>query len=248
VVADVLGNGVPDWLTDLLLESIAPPSNWLPSRAERLADARQTLRRRFGAARELGARPSHHLRDFGSAHPLFGGSRVVSGDEIEAAMEVEITTVNPPSAQGWIVITGAIVFVVELFMVKGLVTTPRTGVDAVASAAIGPLVWLAAIAALGWFERSIELNESGVRVRRWTDRWLGRAGFAVGPPEGLVARLDDPVSLILRSSGGSIRVSLRLWPHTARQDLVDELPIWGVDCSFDRHRHRPDRPGRRGRR
>jgi len=28
---------------------------------------------------------------------------------------------------------------------------------------------------------------------------------------------------------------------------VDELPIWGIDCEFDRHRHRHDRPGRRRR-
>lgn len=68
--------------------------------------------------KEMPARPSHHLRDFGGAHPFFGGSRIVSGDEIEADLETEITTVNPPIAQGWMVGLGAVAFIVALIGVN----------------------------------------------------------------------------------------------------------------------------------
>jgi len=238
-----------DWLSDLLLESVVPPSNWLPSRAERLADARVTLRRRFGMARETSVRASHHLRDLGAALPMFGGTRVVPGDEIEAAMELEITSVNPPVPQGWIVGTGGIVFFVELFMLDWLIGDRTAGsAGRPAAIAVGvALLWLAAIIAVGWIERSIELDEGGIRVRRWTERWFGRPGITLGPPEGVAAALEDPISLTLRSPAASVHVSLRLWPQTARQDLVDELPIWGVDCEFGHHRHRAERPGRRRR-
>jgi hypothetical protein len=239
---------IPDWLDDLLLESVAPPSNWLGTRAQRLADARLTLRRRFGAAREAPAARSHALRDLGGAHPLFAGSRIVGGDEIEADLELEITSINPPVVQGWIVAAGVIVFIAELLLMKQLFA------DAGASAARGfatvvvvPLVWLALIALVGWFERDVELDEGGVAVRRWTDRWLRHPGLRLGQPNDLTARLDGRFGLVLASPQRTIRASTRLWSQTARQDLVDELPLWGVDCTFDHHRHRPDRPGRRRR-
>jgi hypothetical protein len=164
-------------------------------------------------------------------------------------MELEITSVNPPVAQGWIVGIGAIVFIVDLFMLNWLIDdrTPGAGPTAAAIGVAVPLLWLAAIGVVGWFERLIELDEGGVRVRRWTDRWLGRPGTELGPPETISARLDDPISLVLESPNATSKVSLRLWPQTARQDMVDELPIWGVDTEFGHHRHRPERPGRRRR-
>jgi hypothetical protein len=249
---------VPDWLVDLLLEPVAPPSNWLPSRAERLADARLTLRRKFGRAREVSVRPSHHLRDFGSAHPLIGGSRVVPGDEIEAAMELEITSINPPTAQGWIVAATAVLGAVVLFMVDRIVDAsasasggrPGTNHTAdsapwIAFAAIA--LWALAILGAGLVERQIELDEGGVRVRRWVERWLGREGARLGPPEGIRAELETSTRLRLETADRTVFVSTRFWPHTARADLVDELPIWGVESEVGRHRHRPERPGRRRR-
>jgi len=240
---------IPDWLNDLLLESVAPPSRWLGTRAQRIADARLTLRRRFGQASETSARRSHHLSDFGSAHPLFGGTRVVSGDQIEAELELDITSVNPPVAQGWIVGAGAIVFFAELLLTKRLFSLQpgESAAGALATILAVPLAWLALIAVLAWFERDIELDEQGVAVRRWTDRWVGRRGLRLGQPETLEARLDGPTTLVLASTNQTIELSTRLWPHTARQDLVDELPLWGVACTFDHHRHRPDRLGRRRR-
>jgi hypothetical protein len=238
-----------DWLADLLLESVAPPPVWMGSRAERLADAHLTLRRRFGLQRETGARASRRLRDFGSAHPLVGGTRIVPGDEIEAELELEITTVNPPVAQGWIVATGAILLIVELFTLRQIVADPLHPIPLSTFAIFfgAPLLWLAAIGVVGWFEHEIELTESGVVVRRWTDRWLRRSARTVGPPAEVKAWLESPFELALSGASATVEVSLWLWPQTARQDLVDELPIWGIDCEFDRHRHRHDRPGRRRR-
>jgi hypothetical protein len=238
---------LPDWLDDLALESIAPPSNWLPSRAQQLADARLTLRRRFGQMKERPARSSRHLRDFGAAHPFFGGSRIVSGDEIEDELEAAITTVNPPIAQGWMVGLGAVAFIVALIGVKGwsLGGTSREGLTAgaVALAAIGG--WLGLVVLVAWLQREIELDLDGVRVRRWTDRWLRRPGVRLGQPEQVRATLTTPLRLSLQSDLRSASLSLRLWPHSARQELVEELPIWGVDCEFAHHRHRPDRHRRR---
>jgi len=239
---------VPDWLDDLALESISPPSNWLPSRAQQLADAHLTIRRRFGQMKGAPGRPSHHLRDFGGAHPLFSGSRIVSGDEIEAELERAITTVNPPIAQGWMVGLGAIAFIVAITGINGLWVggTSRGGIEA-GLVALGAVVgWLGLVTLVAWRQHSIELDFDGVRVRRWTDRWLRRPGQRLGPPGMNRARLTSPLHLELYSEVGRASVSLRLWPHSARQDLVDELPIWGVDCEFARHQHRPDRRPRRG--
>jgi hypothetical protein len=212
----------------------------MPSRAQRLADARLTLRRRFGGAREASARPSHHLRDLGSAHPLSSGTRVVSGDEIESDLELDITNVNPPIAQGWIVLTGFIVGLVALFGLKAIVDG-----ESIATAVAVIAIWLVAVGVVGYLERAIELDETGVAIRRWTDRWLGRRGIELGPAGDVAAGLTDATTLEMSSSRGRAVVDLRPWGPTARQDLVDELPIWGIDCAFDRHRHRPDRPGRR---
>jgi len=231
---------VPDWLDDLALESIAPPANWLPSRSEQLADARLTLRRRFGLMKETPARPSHHLRDFGGAHPFFGGSRIVSGDEIEADLETEITMVNPPIAQGWMVGLGAVAFIVALIGVNAwwIEGTSREGQRAGASALLVVGGWLALVLFVAWRQRGIELDVDGVHVRRWTDRWFRRPGFRLGPPDLVRATLTSPLRLTLEGDGGVVSVSLRLWPHSARQELAEELPIWGVDCEFAHHRHR----------
>ncbi len=238
---------MPDWLEDLALESIAPPDNWLPSRAQQLADAHLTIRRRFGLMSETPARPSHHLRDLGAAHPLISASRIVSGDEIEADLEAEITSVNPPIAQGWMVGLGAVVFIVALIEVDRLWVggTSREGLTAGVVALLAVAGWLGLVMFVAWLQHGIELDLDGVRVRRWTDGWLGRPGLRLGPPDLVRATLTSPLRLKLEGDLGSGSVSLRLWPHSARQELVEELPIWGVDCEFAHHRHRPNRRRRR---
>jgi hypothetical protein len=238
---------VPDWLDDLALESIAPPANWLPSRAEQLADARLTLRRRFGQMKERPARSSHHLRDFGGAHPFFGGSRIVSGEEIESDLEEALTTVNPPIAQGWMVGLGAVAFIVALIGFNGwwIRGSSPEALKYGASALLAFGGWLGLVMFVAWRQRGIELDLDGVRVRRWTDRWFRRPGFRLGPPDRVRATLASPLRLTLESDLGVVSVSLRLWPHSARQELVEELPIWGVDCEFAHHRHRPGSHRRR---
>jgi hypothetical protein len=113
--------------------------------------------------------------------------------------------------------------------------------------AIWPLLaWLVAILVVARRQRTIELDTDGVRIRSWLERWRGRPGVLLGAPAALRARLASRLHLeIDRPTGPTIEISLALWPHTARQDLVDELPIWGADCAFDQHRHRHDRGHRR---
>jgi hypothetical protein len=235
---------MPDWLDDLMLESIAPPPVWLPSRTDRLAEAQLTLQRRFGRRSEASTRPPHHLQDT----ILYGaGFRSVTGDEIEAEMEVELTTINPPIAQGWIVATGAIVAAWIFAHVRDVLAAPPAEVGAALATALWPLAaWLAALAVVASRQVTIELDVDGVRIRSWLDGWRRRPALLLGPAEGLRARLTSRLHLeIEHATGPPIEVSLALWPHTARQDLVDELPIWGADCDFDHHRHRHDRGHRR---
>jgi hypothetical protein len=225
---------MPAWLRDLLLESPIPPSRWMPSRTERLADARLTLRRRFGAARSGPARPSHRLRDLGSAYPLASGTRFVSGESIEADLEADITSVNPPILQGWAYLLFVVAAAVALL---GMGTLKQGGdIPLVVLELIGaPIGWLLALVAWGFGQRTIELGADGVHVRRWTDVWSRRTGRRLGPPDALRASLVDDGSVVLDGTAGPIRVGTRTWGSTARADLVDELPTWGVDCDFGRH-------------
>jgi hypothetical protein len=235
---------VPDWLDDLALESIAPPPVWLPSRSERLADAALTLQRRFGRRSEVSPRPSHRLHDT----ILYGaGPRIVSGDEIESEMEVELTAINPPIAQGWIVVTGSIVFLWLLLHIRSVIAAPLNGLGPAIATAIWPAAaWLIAIFVVARRQMTVELDSDGIRIRSWLDRWRGRAGVLLGLPDQVRARLTSPLHLEIADARGTvIEISLALWPHTARQDLVDELPIWGAECAFDHHRHRHDRGHRR---
>jgi hypothetical protein len=197
--------------------------------------------------KEAPARSSHHLRDFGGAHPFFGGSRIVSGDEIEADLETEITTVNPPIAQGWMVGLGAVAFIVALIGVNAwwIGGSSAEGVKAGVSALLAMGGWLGLVLFVAWRQRGIELDLDGVRVRRWTDRWFRRSGVRLGPADLVRAALTSPLRLTLESDRGVVSVSLGLWPHSARQELAEELPIWGVDCEFAHHRHRPGSRRRR---
>lgn len=237
---------MPDWLDDLALESIAPPPVWLPSRAERLADARTILARRFGRRRDAGVRPSHGLRD---TILIGGGVRYVTGHEIEAEMELELTTINPPIAQGWIVALLVVTGTLAAGGVPAVIAAPASDLPEAIARAIGPLVVAVGLIVLAAMrQRSIELDVGGVRVRSWLDRWLRRPGLRLGPPESIQARLRSRLRLEIEARPRRMAISLALWPHTARQDLVDELPMWGVECEFGPHRHRPERSRRHRRR
>jgi hypothetical protein len=232
---------VADWLADLLLESAAPPPNWLPNRASRLADARLTLRRRFGHGRATN-RPGHHLRDLGSAYPLFSGSRVVSGSEIEADVEEDITSVNPPILQGWAAI-GLVAAVAG--EVSGFVAIADGELTRALARFIGSaVVWLAAVGIVGAYQREIALGSTGVVVRRWTDVWLGRPGERVGEPPAVRIGQVGRHRVDVVGDHTTMSFDIRLWPRSAREDLVEEPPIWGVrmdPAPGDRHRRRhPD--------
>jgi hypothetical protein len=233
------------FIEDLLLESPVPPSNWMPSRAERLADARDTLRRRFGEKHEQAQRPAHRLRDLGSAHPLYSGTRIVSGERIEADLEADVTTANPPILQGWAVI---LLVVVGGSMLAGLVALRRSGWEVALALFVGvPCAWVLLVVLSACGQRVIELGVDGVRIRRWTDVWLGRPGRGLGSPEELHATLPHPYHLVIAGKAGSVRLGLRTWPPSARADAIDELPIWGIECDFGHHRHHHSRRTRRSR-
>jgi hypothetical protein len=148
--------------------------------------------------------------------------------------------VNPPIAQGWMVGLGAVAFIVALIGVNAwwIGGTSSGGVRAGASALLVVGGWLGLVLFVAWRQRGIELDVDGVHVRRWTDRWFRRRGLRLGPPDLVRATLTSPLRLTLESDGSAVSVSLRLWPHSARQELAEELPIWGVDCEFAHHRHR----------
>jgi hypothetical protein len=226
---------MPTWLRDLLFESPIPPSSWMPSRAERLADARITLRRRFGKAGGTPAPPAHRLRDLGSAHPLASGTRYISGESIEADLEEDITTINPPIVQGW----AYLAFVLASAMLLVGMASLRTGEPlpvAIVKLAAGPVLWVLVVAAWGFSQRSIVLTDGGVHVRRWTDTWLGREGIRIGDPALLRARLAAGPAVVIEGSRPPCRVSMLAWGSSASDDVVDELPAWGIDCDFGRHR------------
>jgi hypothetical protein len=214
----------------------------MPSRSERLADARETLRRRFGEEREAPRHPSHRLRDLGSAHPLFSGTRIVSGEAIEADLESDITTINPPILQGWAYL---LLPLVGLSMFLGLLAMDREPSDALTGLALlagGPVVWFCLIGAWGVVERGLVLDADGIWVRGWTQGWLRRSGIPVGLPGTVHVRRGDKNQLALEGPVGRVTVSLRWWPSSALADLHDELPLWGVTAELGEH------PGRRHRR
>jgi hypothetical protein len=233
---------MPDWLDDLALESVAPPPVWLPNRAARLAAAASILRRRFGLARGPGRGRGHVLVDAARGTVGFGMSRVVSAAEVEREVEDVLTTINPPVAQGWIVASGALAAIVAALGLPALMAAPLARLAPELVAVAGPIVvWLILLCAADSRQWTIWLDDSGVRMRTWLGRWLRRPARALGSPVLLRARLPSPLILEIETPDALIEVSLALWPHTARQDLVDDMPLWGVGCEFGRHRHRPER-------
>ena len=232
---------MPDWLDDLALESVAPPPVWLPNRAARLADAGTVLARRFGRARPGSNRPPHFVQD--TTPGLYGfGGRVISGAEVEADLEEVLTTINPPIAQGWIAASGLILWIASLQQLPTLIATPAATIVPELGRVAAPIVlWLLAVLLVASRQMTIELGDDGVTTRTWLARWLRRPRRRLGRPDAIRARLISRLHLELETPVGPAEVSLALWPHTARQDLVDDLPLWAVDCEFGHHRHRPER-------
>jgi hypothetical protein len=229
------------WLEGILLESPVPRSNWLPSRAQRLAGGRIALRRRFGKAG--GTASSYRLRHLGREYPLVGGSRIVTGDEIDRELERDITTINPPVIQGW---AAGLLVIAAVATAVGLASFLRADTLPIGlTGLLGPLVlWAVVLIVAGFGQSSIELLEDGVHLRRWTDVWLRRRGRRVGSPEQVHATLASPTRLVMTGTE-TLVVGMRAWPPSARADLVDELPLWGVACDFGKDPHRHRDPGLR---
>ena len=173
---------------------------------------------------------------------MFGGTRVVSGSEIEADMEEDLTTVNPPVLQGWaaIAMVAAIAGEVVGLVVLAAGDLPRALALFIGSAA----AWFIALGVVGAFQREIALGSSGVVVRRWTDVWLDRPGERLGEPSGVRIGHVGAHRIDIVGDHQTMTFDTRLWPRSAREDLAEEPPLWGVRMRpppGDRHRRRhPD--------
>lgn len=231
------------WVTELLLESPVPPSNYLPDRRSRLGIARASLR---GGAPVRNLVGSSRLRDLGSAHPFFSGSRVVSPEVVADEIEADIRSINRPVMQGWMV--GVLVPAVGLaFPGVRQLSTAADPVDVVAAIFLIALPFIATMAVITFASARIlglDLRGDRVFVRSWLGATLGRPGRDLGPAGSLRAGVDGSVLVISGPTGGAI-LSLRAWPPSARREIVDELPLWGVDTPFV---ERPSRRAERDRR
>lgn len=224
------------WVRDLLLESPVPPGNYLPDRQARLSMGRAILR---------GGRPyvpSGRLRDLGSAHPLLAGSRVVGADSIAAELEADLRALNPPITQGWMLgwLTVATIIAFLVARSGGGQLLSGLAVFLVLGLVLGGSVVL-------WSRRmqTIELHGDNVVVRSWLAARLGRPGYDIGPAEALRADLDGTV-LRIEAGDGPVLVATGAWPTTARDDIADKLPIWGLTTPWN-HRlsRRAERDERR---
>jgi len=234
-------------LRDLLLESPIPSSNWMPTRSQRLAEAPQVIRRRFGSGSGF-RRPSARLRDIAPTHLPIGGARYVSGDLIEAEVQAEITAIDAPVVQGWAWLLLLPVFVV---MVIGLGLLERDAPErGVALVVVGPLAWGAIVWAWGVSQWEVSLTEGGVAVCHWSDVRRGHRGRRIGPPEVVTAQMIGH-TLVLAGPDGRAAIHLGLWPPSAIADLHDKLPVWGVGgpgFAEPGHHHRHERRHHRRRR
>jgi hypothetical protein len=228
------------WVSDLLLESPVPPPRWLPDSSSRRAQARDIIRRMFeGQGRHLAWHSGHVMHDSAPGLYGYGMSRYVSGDEIEDAVENELTHLNPPIVQGWSMFFVVAAGIATLLILRGAFASTRgsdlgLGFEWLAAIAIG---WFLIRLVIGWNERELELCDHGVAIRRWTEIWFHRPGQVLGFPPTLIAAINRD-GLVLSGPDGSAVVPLRFWPPTARAAIHDELDGWEV--SFG---HRPDSHG-----
>ena len=211
------------WFADLLLESVAPPPSYLPSRRSKLAMGPAILRGGRGARGMRSAR----LRDIAPAHIVGASSRYVSGAEIAAEVEADLRTINPPVVQGWMVAVlaaGVLAFIGGLPWAMAMhEAVDRLGRGVVIASPIALsfiLIIGANVTMIG-----LELVDDRVLVRRWIDHHLRRPGRDLGPALHVSGgahgrRLDVSGPL------GSVTLSMRWWPPSARLDAHDELPIW----------------------
>jgi hypothetical protein len=192
-----------------------------------------------GQARHPAWHPGHVMSDSAPGVYGFGMSRFVSGDEIEDAIENELTHLNPPIVQGWSMLFVVAAGVATLLILRGAFVSAKAP-----DLGIG-LEWLAAVAicwflirvVIGWNERELELCDHGVAVRRWTDIWFHRPGHVLGLPASLIAAVNRD-ALVLSGPDGSTVIPLHFWPPTARAGIHDELDGWEVSCG-----RRPDNHG-----
>ena len=234
------------WISSLLLESPVPPPSWLPAGSELRAQARSIVHRVFERrAMHRAWHPGHYLHDLGSAYPFFGSVRFVSGDEVEAELEAELTHLNPPVFQGWGLVFVVGIVVAFLYVLRDVGNAAHgESLPGALAALVGCLgLWLAIEIVAGRQEREVELCQHGVAVRRWTDVWLRRPGLVLDDPALLEAKQTGN-ELQLVGPSASVAISLGFWPPSAREALHDELEAWGVAFG---HRHEDHQVARRHR-
>jgi hypothetical protein len=223
------------FLASLLLESPAPPPNWLPTPTERRSRARVVVQGMLARGRQHRSwHKGHYLHDLGRTYPLFSASRIVTADEIGDAVDTSLLHLNPPVYQGWAVGFAILALAALLVALSG--AAPGADVRVLPLGLLGVLasiaLWIVVEIAIGSRTIELEICEHGVALRRWLDVWLDRPGQVIDEPTQLSAAFG-PNHVVLSGSFGEADVSLNLWPPSARVALPDDLEAWGV--KVDRH-------------
>src|SRR5262249_14953921 len=155
-------------------------------------------------------REPYRLDDLTSTHPFLSATRFVSGEDIEAELEAEVTEINPPIIQGWAYL---LLPVVGFAMLYGLAyfgnpvdPNPLPGVLGLFGA---PLAWFGVVGLWGSPVRGIFLDERGVWVRSWTSAWLRRPGMPLGRPADVSAKFTDPMDLLIVGTERGALIDLR---------------------------------------
>jgi hypothetical protein len=227
------------WIAAILLESPAPPPRWIPTGNERRAQARTIVQRMFESrASHQAWHPGHYLHDLGGAYPIFGGSRFVSGDEVEADLEDELSHLTPPIFQGWDLVFVVALGAALLYVIRdiGIEDDGRDLPRALLTVVLLLVLWAVVALAVGARERELELCQHGVAVRTWIDVWFHRPGHTLEDPAVLEAKIVES-GLRLSGPSGSMDVSMTLWPPSTRDAMHDELEAWGIEFG---HRHEAD--------
>jgi hypothetical protein len=230
------------WLGELLLESVAPPSSYLPSRREKLRMAGRVLRGGSETRQEV---TTATLQDLAPIQP-FGRPRVVSAQSIADELEEDLRTINPPVVQGWMALLLGIALIASVYSL-GWVMEVRDvdgrllrGIVLV----LPEVAWLLVVTLACARMRELELDGDRIRLRRWLDYHLHRPGADLGPADDVGPELDGS-TVRLFMPAGETRISMLGWPPSARVDAAEELPIW---CGLDpagRESRRAERDRRR---
>jgi hypothetical protein len=156
---------------------------------------------------------------------------------VRAELDALASCVNPPVVQGWawcLSLIGAAMVILGL----GDLRNNGTGDGLALAMVLAPIpAWFVAELVGAFLSHDIELGDSRVYVRRWTEVWFGRKGRLVGSRSSVHAVLSCGNHLQLEGDSGVIVVSMSMWPSSSRQALEKRLESWGIELEFPGRHH-----------